>query len=454
MYSLDKIISLDTQSPTNSTDWFFWTSMLIIVIFSLITFLVFWKKSKVASILTSLVLGMVGLVILLILNTNNNISSGTIETTRFWLSIPGTIFIWGISIVIPIYIFAIIVNFIISGNTKKIGKRTFATSFWSLVGIEFFGMLVALFMLPIIIYIIPDSLFGLEVDVGQESGVSPIISYFTKWWLILIMFLVGILTGIILNILQKRNLDNNSVRDFFKKFLECVNNYFKIVVIVVPLVILTRLFSLGLFEIGVAGDVFKFILSFLGVFWFGGLLIFGVLFWSNIILSSSKITKHEKATTLTNQIMTIFASQNPQASLFDTQTNVRRLGVSEEISQLTPTQGTMMGMVMCNGFSPMLIMIFIIANKNGGSVPIIDLSIVIGLMLLIAICIPGHGSADLWIILSSISSLGYPTKFGENIYLSLIMPAHEINERTISKPNNTLGHVFATLLTEKVHKNQ
>ena len=67
--------------------------------------------------------------------------------------------------------------------------------------------------------------------------------------------------------------------------------------------------------------------------------------------------------------------------------------------------------------------------------------------MMLAISTSGTGSADYTIVLSTIGVLG----ISEGFYATVVMPIQEMNERTITKPNNTLGHLVATQLTERVH---
>lgn len=402
--------------------------------------------------ISSLILGILSMGILLSINTSfdwvdENVKENILEQTKGWLGIVGHIFIWIISIMIPIYIFIVVTIFILNGNLTKINKKTYATSFGSLLLLSFLGILVASLMIPFIIAI-PDSWFDNSVIPEEEvSGGINIVSYFTKWWMILGMMLMGIITGIIIRI-SINNKNKYSIKKWFNKILSYITTYFKSVIILVPFVIITRLSILGLSDIHQTGNILKLMGVYLGIYWFGALIILVSLILANIFLSKANITKKEKMSILLTQSLTVFANQNTQASLPTTQHNLMKLGVSKEITQLTPTKGMIMGMIMCNGFSPMLIVSLSLSNYGVMNVETIFMAI--GMIMILSISTSGVGSADYTIILSTLGMFGISSAF----YMTVVIPIQEINERTIARPNNTLGHMVATQITESVHQNK
>ncbi len=73
---------------------------------------------------------------------------------------------------IPIYIFLVIVCFILSGDSKKVKKRTYAISFFSLIMLSLIGILVAIFLIPLIL-IIPRDWFDNSINSNvTESNIN------------------------------------------------------------------------------------------------------------------------------------------------------------------------------------------------------------------------------------------------------------------------------------------
>lgn len=433
-----------------STHWFFFISIIVLIIFFIMISLIIFKKGKIYGLMTSFIFGILSMVILLSISNSINWEEGeqsqVLKQTRELFGIIIMIFIWAISIMIPIYMFIIVISFIMSENINKINKKTYAVSFISLMSLSFLGILMALLMIPLIITI-PQEWFNDSVITNPTEKVDQIVSYFTKWWLILGMVISAIIIGSLIRLFIKDNEKITSISNICNKLLFYVNNYFKYVVFFVPFVIITRFSMLGISETGVAQTTIRIMGVYIGIFWFGALIIFTILFLLNISLSKANLTKREKSSILLEEVITVFGNQNTQASLPTTRTCVTKLGVSEEISFLTPTQGTMMGMVMCNGFTPMLIVMLSLANY--GMFNFWPIFTAIFIIMALSISTSGSGSADYTIILATLGALGVSSSF----YMNAIMPIHEFNERTIIKPNNVLGHIAATQITEINHRN-
>ncbi len=297
---------------------------------------------------------------------------------------------------------------------------------------------MAMLMIPLI-NLIPQDFWNFNnvIESGEEEGV---------WWLwimIIVIILVSFISSLIVRFVLPNKVD--SIREIVNTVVKYMGLYFSIVVFFVPVVIMCQFISIGLAEDELNSLIL--IQIYLGIFWLGALIIFVALFIMNILLSDKEVSIKEKIKILFNQVLVVFATQSTTASLPTTQKNIQKLGVCEEISLLTPTKGVFMGMVMCNGYAPMLILEFCLASV--GMLTPLNVLLVSLLVLSLAISTSGTGSADYFIITTVASII---PGLSLNVYLSVLMPAQEINERTITRPNNTLGHVYATLLTEKYHQ--
>ncbi len=444
MNNILKSISPETTGVLIDSFNFFWISLLVVSLIALAIILVYVFKGKIWSLFTGLISGLILMLVFAIVINEVTITNEAIDKTKYWLSLPGSIFIDLVTMAIPLYLPLVVSSLVFSEHFGNINKKTYLVSFASLLGLSVFGILVALLMSPLIA-LIPNELWtnwtNGAVGSEEEGGI---------WWL-WILFLVLIVTSFLISLITRLILKDksNKIGNVINIILKYITLYFKIVVTAVPVIVLTQFASIGMSEN--VGDNVILMLMYMSIFWLGALIIFGSLFAFNILLSDSESSNKEKATVLVDQTLTVFAHQNTQSSLPTTQVNAQKLGVCEEISKLTPTKGIFMGMVMCNGYAPMIVMMFILASA--GMFAIGNVLLVALLIFSLSISTSGAGSADYFIITTSLNVFGLGSgTLGTQFYLSVIMPAQEINERTITRPNNTLGHMAATQLTEKHHK--
>lgn len=450
---LEKQLNFDVYS--NSTDstsnWFFIIAILIVIFFSIIIFLLSFKIKKTLILTSSIIFGfLISLIfIFTISNTSIKDDQDIIDKTFNLLSLLGNIFVFLLAIVIPFYLIFVVLNFILSQNVKKIKGKTYLTSFGSLLGLSLFGILIALFMLPII-FLIPKELFNDNFNITDEEGESILIkitNWFINWKVILVSILGSLIVGFLIKVFTKNNQEFNiKINKYVSIFLKIITTYFKFIIKIVPYVILTKISCMGLNEIDVVSDTFVLMMIYMGVFWLGALIIFGTMFYLNLRLANNKKTNKENSKILFEQITHVFANQSIQVSLPQTKITSQKLGVCEEISQLTPTKGAIMGMVMCNGFTPLLIVLFSLANF--GELTFINIFIATLMVFVLSVSTSGSGSADYTISLTTLGVLSIPN----TMYMAIIMPVQEINEATIAKPTNTLGHILAAQITDYVHK--
>ncbi len=435
---------------------------LIISIF--VIGLTIWKKDKFFALIPAFILGIVGIFIFIILMKNYEIPPIIDDEIYWnteaynWLNLMSNIFISLIAIVIPIYIFVLVILFIVKENLNKIKRKTMITSFGSLIFLSIFGMIVAFAMIPLISLLsnlfVSIDLSGDEITdynslpnmISNAAGNSLLI--FTNLNSILAVVIFSILIGISIRLTfknEKEKLESTVI--FFENFKRVIVKYFSIVILLVPFVICTKLASIGLKSVN-ASDYLKLMISYMGIFLIGAGIIIITFYTLNIFLSKEKFSKKNKI--LISQFLMIFASQSISSSVIETQDNAKKLGVSDEISELTITKGTIMGMAMCNGFTPMLIILFSIFWSNGGVINWEHIIIAFFVILCLTFSISGAGSADYTIIIATLGTLGISTLF----YTTIIMPVQELNEITLAKPTNTLGHLVASQVTNKIYEKQ
>ncbi len=392
--------------------------------------------NKVWGLVTGILIGLIFMITLIFLK--GDIKQESIDILKGVVTLPINLFIDLIIIVIPFFLFFIVASLVFSEHFGKIKKRTYGISLLNLLSLSLFGIIMAMLMIPLI-NLIPQDFWNFNnvIESGEEEGV---------WWLwimIIVIILVSFISSLIVRFVLPNKVD--SIREIVNTVVKYMGLYFSIVVFFVPVVIMCQFISIGLAEDELNSLIL--IQIYLGIFWLGALIIFVALFIMNILLSDKEVSIKEKIKILFNQVLVVFATQSTTASLPTTQKNIQKLGVCEEISLLTPTKGVFMGMVMCNGYAPMLILEFCLASV--GMLTPLNVLLVSLLVLSLAISTSGTGSADYFIITTVASII---PGLSLNVYLSVLMPAQEINERTITRPNNTLGHVYATLLTEKYHQ--
>jgi Na+/H+-dicarboxylate symporter len=159
----------------------------------------------------------------------------------------------------------------------------------------------------------------------------------------------------------------------------------------------------------------------------------------------SGLTKKERAKILVNQSLIAFTNQSTIITLPYTQNALEQLGAEDETSKLTTASGTVMGMIMCNGYSPLMIILF--TSMYYHQLSFATILITVSLILILGISASGAGSADYTIILAILGTLSLPTSF----YLGVLMPIQEVNEKIYPTVNNTAGHMFATQVSERLN---
>ncbi len=433
--------------------------LLVTLICTTVIYCLYYLKSKVWGLLSGLILGLLSLLIFynLINNTSFDITSGQgmVDEFKFLFNAPGFIFINLILIMVPVYLILIISSLVFNGSFKDVKKRTYGVSFISLISLSAIGVFIAILTIPLVM-LIPEEIWHNALHEhdhdhylrhGAEGGGFN--------WMVLLVFGVIIFTFIITIIIRVVISEENvkMVAKSINSILRVITVYFKVVIMLVPLVLFTRLASMGL-TTNMAETTAKLQIMgiYVGLFMAGALLIFTLLFASSTLLSSSELSIKERVMILLNYSLISFSNQSAAATLPQTQQTTKDLGVCEEVSSLTPTKGLFMGMIMCNGFTPMLMTIMVLGG--GEILSITNVVIAAALIISLSISTSGAGSSDYWITASTLKIMqpyGVTAEIFDLIYLDILIIAQEINEMTVAKPVNGLGHITATLITNKYH---
>ncbi|NOQ50345.1 MAG: cation:dicarboxylase symporter family transporter [Mycoplasmataceae bacterium] len=461
-----KNYSIDPNSIGHLFGLATWQSGLafVFLLFSIGIVIFFTRKyNKRKALLVGIVTGLFGLIIfgiiyqysaptdniITIIHERGNLT--WIDETKTWLSMPSEIFIDLISLIIPLYVFTALVLLINNkkGDIKKT-KSVFTSSIIGLIILPLIGIFVAFMFIPII-KLFPEGMIPVSnetIDIDGNTSIPIIINQLVPYSLIIFtdpaflgsVVIFAILIGVTIRGMEKNHQQKHDEVVYFFETLKIVNSkYISYVILMIPLVIATRIPFLGLTN---NLDQVKFIGWYLVIFIAGATLIMMILV--SIILMFSN--RNGKA--LINHWGSSLGNPSLASMLPITENTVKNLGTCDEVSQITPTLGTSMGLVMCGGFTPTIIAL-LTANNYGSS----QVEITIGLILLIFIYVfiaslgtSGVGHADSLIILGVLGTLG----FGPEIYLTILVisPITEF----IAVLVNSTGHIATAIVVEKIHK--
>ncbi len=216
--------------------------------------------------------------------------------------------------------------------------------------------------------------------------------------------------------------------------------------LILPFAIGTRLSTMLMTK--APSENLKLVTIWLLVYIFGSIIIFLIFNFISIFFSSKEINKKDKMKYLFNHFTFTLTNPNTIVSLNSTQETTKNLGVSEEISLLTPTKGTLMGLTMCSGFMPMLTLLF--TTKVSGDVIDFNLILIATIIIFtISIGTIGMNSVDSVTVVSALSALNMSNAF----YLSIVFVLAPLTE-IIATINNTSGHIMSTIIVDKFNKNK
>ncbi len=359
-------------------------------------------------------------------------------------------------LIIPVLIFTLLVS-IINRNrhNSQIGFKTFIVSFVSLLLMALIGVIIAFLLTPTIRLIeIP---FSSEIEVSSGGNYSSIpdiinsfaptsIAIFTSISVILSVVSIGMITGFLLRSLHKsQHRHGEKIIRFFENLQVVLREYIKLISLLLPVVIISRVSILFLSDIleNVINLGFFFI-----VFLIGWALIIAIEIFLGLISMRRGVDQKE------NNISRYFkfirpywveslTKVNSSSLLPYTINTVNNLNTDSEIAEFTPTLATTMGQSICGAFYPAFIAIMT-ANLAG-----IDLSVQFYIVLFIIIIVTNIGvtgvpGADSAVNLIVLGTLGLTSSY----YASILLIEPFLD--SIRTLGNATGFVAATLITSRL----
>jgi Na+/serine symporter len=121
--------------------------------------------------ISSFILGIIGLGVFISLTNSLSINEKSIENARELLSIPTMLLVYTMEVIIPIYIFVLIVNIFIN---NEFSTKTNIISILSLVSISIIGIAIGLLMLPLIL-LIPENLKNIDYGDSEALNINKIV---------------------------------------------------------------------------------------------------------------------------------------------------------------------------------------------------------------------------------------------------------------------------------------
>ncbi len=429
-------------------------SFIIPIIIMITFYLIYFLKSRTLGLLVSLITGFLSMITFLVVlnytSVGNNVDSSLMNNWDIFFGISGTIFIDLILIAVPVFLVLVVASLVFGSDFSTVKKKTYGISFLSLWLQSIIGITIAICLIPLVI-LIPNELWqnsmSAEIIHGEESA--------TYNWIMLIVFGLMLLSFVIAIIMRITMKDKVGLfNEWTNKLMSYVTGYFKVIITLVPMVMFDRLTNIGVTtNVSEATSQLAIMGIYFGLFILGSIIIIFIISLMIILMSDKGIQSKDKIKSISKLLLVAFSNQSTAATLPDTQEVAKDLGACEEITNLTPTKGLFMGMAMCNGFTPMLISIMILSA--GGLLSLGTVLLTSLVIVTLSLSTSGAGSSDYWITFTTMKIMqpfGVTDLLFDSVYLNMIMVVQEVNEVTISKPINGIGHLNATLLTDKYHK--
>ncbi len=389
------------------------------------------KKKKI--ILVSFGVGTIGGIILFFLTSNNNIDQEQVKSMVLWLSLSTDIFLVLVMLVVPFYLFTTVSTTL--SNTRHYNKPRgmILISFFSLLFVTFLGILIALFLIPLI------KIININISLGGAMMPSP--SFFGKF--IIFIIISAIIFSIILNLLHKyKHGIGEPLITELTKFRIMFINFYKKIAMLIPFVIIHRLPLLFNNYNDQFVEVSTSLFSFIMLFFLGLFIVYIVE--ATLVYFLAKNKKHFFKRLKRFMGESIYFHSAPML-LPKTQNILNEFEVDKNIVETTPILGTFMGFSVCGGFYPALIVLVTLANDSAQSDTILWVFIffMIFTILTSTLGMTGVPGADVAIIISILTTLGLSTLYFQTIYLidGILDKFRGIG--------NSLGFVLATLITSK-----
>lgn len=425
--------------------------MIIIIIGSILIAIMQILRYK-HTLLVSILLGLICGIILAIITTKmdtgllqhqeNEDLIASMISILLW---PTEIFLFSVLIVVPFYIFTTISTTFTNTRHNKTDKRIIVTSFFSLWGMSFLGILVAILLFPLMLLL--KDLLQLPF---QEEATNLLRGAFFKiyGYIVLSSLILSIIFATIMNSVHKRN-DEKGERLIagFVIVREKITSYLKFAVILIPYVMITRFAMIFNNYDGIFVSIITSMGLFILIFFLGLLMLFFLEFSIVYILGKKRSNLSGKEIRKLTSKYTIesLAIQSAPVMLPITKKYVHEFKTKKIVEETTPTFSTFMGFSMCGGFYPALIVFMTIIQIDNNNFNIwIILFAMIPVILLSTLGMTGVPGADVASVLTVLSILGLPANSFGTIYL---LEGFLDKFRGIG---NSMGFAAATMITNSI----
>ncbi len=416
-----------------------WQSILALTLLILGTVLMIliWRKKGIKSVY--IIGALITVVVSLLFGLFSNLFASPTAPTGWeeewvtwesevilWFDLYWNIFFLAISFIIPLLIFVNIIYLINKDrHESKVTPGSFFKSSFALSMMVMLGIVIAMSMSWFFSFIkipatesteaLPDT--SVTIPGIIDTAIPSSFAIFTSIEFILATVTAGVFFGFALKYLHnKKHNVGEPIISFFETFHVLIAKYIKVISYLIPFAVVYRFPILFMFG---AGDALLGLGMFVIMFFFG----LTVLIVAETIVLYIFMPKQEGqskisalAKTLPTYLAIAFAKHTPSILLDDTISTTKAYGVSETSSMITPTVGTSMGMSMCGGFYPTMIVI-ITAQLSG-----VDLNAAFYITLLIvvwssSIGISGVPGTDAAIVVAALGSLGLTTDYYATLYV-------------------------------------
>ncbi len=404
------------------------------------------------------------------LNTDgNNIGiiswSNWEQESQDWLMLSTNIFIELVLVIVPLFIFFTIVKTLNSNRHKQIKYNNLLKSFFSIWLMPFIAITVAILMYPLIAQINMVASPGMIEDVFQDSQITTVpgiidsaipgsIGIFVSIEFILSVVVFSIFIGIMINVVHRHEHEKGeSMIKFCVNAQMIINKYIKMVSLIIPIVLATRLPLL--FDYHTLSETFIGLTLFILIFVLGWAIVISIELTITYLTMRNRSTKNF-IRYARSYFTAAFVKHAAPVLLDETIKESESLGVSKDVAELTSSMSTSMGQSTCGGFYPamialMTIHLVIVGNDSSlGSIGlgnIITFIFVLYLIIMITnLGMTGVPGADTAVIISVLGALGLPFEYFATVF---VIDGIINRVRGIA---NAFGFVAANNVAERVIK--
>ncbi len=446
---------------------------LIIFLFVLVTFiLLIYKivKKQKNIYLTTLILAGIGSIIYLILTApptpaDLGASPTWKQESQDWLMLATNIFIELIIVIVPLFIFFTIIKTLNSNRHKQIKGSNLLKSFFSIWLMPFIAITIAILMFPLIAQINMAASPGMIGDVNKDSQITTVpgiinsavpgsISIFISIEFILSVVVFSIFMGFMINVIHRHDHQKGeSLIKFSVNAQMIINKYIKMVSLLIPIVLATRLPLL--FDYVTITETFIGLLTFIGVFLLGWVIVIFIELSLTFATMRNRSTKNF-FTYISSYFGAAFVKHAAPVLLDETIKESESLGVSKDVAELTSSMSTSMGQSTCGGFYPAMIALMtvhMIMVNNGSTLATIGVGNIVAFLFVLYLIImitnlgmTGVPGADTAVVISVLGALG----LGLEYFATVFVIDGIINRvRGIA---NAFGFVAANNIAERIIK--